>query len=464
VRGDANNTNHHTDAAQETFMADNNAPVNGQPHFATLAIHGGQARDPATNARAVPIYQTTSYVFNDADHAARLFALQEFGNVYTRIMNPTTDVFEKRIAALEGGVAGLALASGQAAETLAILTLARAGDEIVSATSLYGGTYNLFHHTLPRLGIGVRFVDPTNFEGLSKAINSKTKAVFAETIGNPKLDILDVERFAQIAHSHKVPLIIDNTSASPALCRPIEWGADIIVNSATKFIGGHGTSIGGILVDSGKFDWKASGRFAEFHEPDPTYHGISYTEAFGEMAFIIKARVQGLRDTGACLSPFNAFLFLQGAETLHLRMQRHSENALAVAKYLKKHPLVTWVSYPGLEESPYYALTKKYLPDGAGALLTFGIRGGYEAGKRFINAVKLFSLLANIGDAKSLVIHPSSTTHQQLTSEEQKETGVTPEMIRLSVGIEDLRDIEADLDQALRQSQVADAVPQGARA
>jgi O-acetylhomoserine (thiol)-lyase len=444
-------------------MAEKNAPAADKQHFATLAVHGGQERDPATTARAVPIYQTTSYVFNDADHAARLFALQEFGNVYTRIMNPTTDVFEKRIAALEGGVGGLALASGQAAETLAILTLARAGDELVSATSLYGGTYNLFHHTLPRIGINVRFVDPTDFDGLGRAINNKTRAVFAETIGNPKLDILDLERFAQVAHAHKVPLIIDNTSASPALCRPIEWGADIVVNSATKFIGGHGTSIGGIIVDSGKFDWKASGRFPDFHEPDPSYHGISYTTAFGPMAFIIKARVQGLRDTGACLSPFNAFLFLQGAETLHLRMQRHSENALAVAKHLKKHPFVTWVSYPGLEDSPYYSLTRKYLPNGAGSLLTFGIKGGFAAGKRFINSVKLFSLLANIGDAKSLVIHPASTTHQQLSPEEQKETGVTPEMVRLSVGIEDVRDILTDLEQALRQSQAA-AVPQGAHA
>jgi O-acetylhomoserine (thiol)-lyase len=445
-------------------MADNNPPANGTPHFATLAVHGGQERDPATNARAVPIYQTTSYLFNDADHAARLFALQEFGNVYTRIMNPTTDVFEKRIAALEGGVGGLALASGQAAETLAILTLAKAGEEIVSATSLYGGTYNLFHHTLPRMGIAVRFVDPTDFTGLDKAINNKTRAVFAETIGNPKLDILDIERFAQVAHSHKVPLIIDNTSASPALCRPIEWGTDIVVNSATKFIGGHGTSIGGILVDSGKFDWKGSGRFPDFSDPDPSYHGISYTQAFGPMAFIIKARVQGLRDTGACLSPFNSFLFLQGAETLHLRMQRHSENALAVARHLKKHPLVTWVSYPGLEDSPYYPLTRKYLPNGAGSLITFGIKGGFAAGKKFINSVKLFSLLANIGDAKSLVIHPASTTHQQLTAEEQKDTGVTPEMVRLSVGIEDVRDILVDLDQALKQSQSAAAVPQGAHA
>jgi O-acetylhomoserine (thiol)-lyase len=433
-------------------MADPRPASAPGPHLATLAVHGGQERDPTTTARAVPIYQTTSYVFHDADHAARLFALQEFGNVYTRIMNPTTDVFEKRVAALEGGAAGLALASGQAAETLTVLTLAGAGEEIVSTNSLYGGTYNLFHYTLPKLGITVRFVDADDFDGLRRAINNKTRAVFGETIGNPRLDILDIERIARIAHEARVPVIVDNTSASPALCRPIEWGADLIINSATKFLGGHGNSIGGIVVDSGKFDWKASGRFPDFVEPDPSYHGMSYVEAFGPLAFIIKARVQLLRDTGGCLSPFNAFLFLQGIETLHLRMPRHSENALAVARHLKQHPLVEWVSYPGLEDSPYYALARKYLPGGAGALLTFGIRGGREAGRRFINAVKLFSLLANIGDAKSLVIHPASTTHQQLSEAEQRTTGVTPEMVRLSVGIEDLRDILADLDRALDQS------------
>ncbi len=443
-------------------MADRSNPPAAGPHLATLAVHGGQQKDPATNARAVPIYQTTSYLFNDADHAARLFGLQEFGNIYTRIMNPTTDVFEKRIAALEGGVAGLALASGQAAETLTMLTLARSGDEIVSTTSLYGGTYNLFHYTLPRMGMTVRFVDAADFDGLRRAINSKTRAVFTETVGNPKLDIMDIERQAKIAHDHGLPLIIDNTTPSPALCRPIQWGADIIIHSATKFIGGHGTSIGGVIVDGGKFDWKASGRFPDFSEPDPSYHGIRYTEAFGPMAFILKARVQGLRDTGACLSPFNAFLLLQGTETLHLRMQRHSENGLAVARFLKKHPLVEWVNYPGLEDSPYYSLCRKYLPDGAGALLTFGIKGGYEAGKKLINAVKLFSFLANIGDAKSLVIHPASTTHQQLSEAEQRATGVTPEMIRLSVGIEDVRDILADLEQALQQSAPAGAAAKGA--
>lgn len=431
-------------------MANDQNEATEKLHFNTLAVHGGQDPDSATNARAVPIYQTTSYVFNDADHAARLFALQEFGNIYTRIMNPTTDVFEKRIAALEGGAAALALSSGQAAETLTILTLAKAGDEIVSTTSLYGGTYNLFHYTLPKLGINVRFVDAADYEGLRAAINEKTKAVYAETIGNPKLDVLDLERVATIAHEQGLPFIVDNTSASPALCRPIEWGADIVINSATKFIGGHGTSIGGIIVDAGRFDWKAGDRFPDFSEPDPSYHGVSYTEAFGPLAFIIKARVQGLRDTGACLSPFNSFLFLQGAETLHLRMQRHSENALEVARFLQKHEEVEWVNYPALENSRYYALAQKYLPDGAGALITFGIRGGYEAGKKFINSLSLFSLLANIGDAKSLVIHPASTTHQQLTEEEQRATGTTPELVRLSVGIEDVRDIIADLDQALK--------------
>ncbi len=427
---------------------------NGTPalRFATLAIHGGQQPDAATKSRAVPIYQTTSYVFDDADHAARLFALKEFGNIYTRIMNPTTDVFEKRIAALEGGVGGLATASGQAAETLALTTLASAGDEIVATTSLYGGTYNLFHYTFPKLGIGVRFVDPADHDGLRKAIGGKTKAVYTETIGNPKLDIPDIEVLAAIAHANGVPLVVDNTSASPALCRPIEWGADIVLNSATKFIGGHGTSIGGIIVDSGRFDWKASGRFPDFVNPDPSYHGVSYTQAFGPLAFLIKARVQGLRDTGACLSPFNAFLLLQGVETLHLRMQRHSENALGVAKFLAQHPEVEWVNYPLLPTSSYYQLAKKYVPQGAGALLTFGIRGGYEAGRRLINNLKLFSLLANIGDAKSLVIHPASTTHQQLSEEEQRETGVTPELVRLSVGLEDLQDITEDLDQALRKS------------
>jgi O-acetylhomoserine (thiol)-lyase len=424
-------------------------PEEKQQHLATLAVHAGQSPDPATGSRAVPIYQTTSYVFQDADHAGRLFGLKEFGNIYTRIMNPTTDVFEKRVAALESGAAGLATASGQAAETLALTTLAGAGDEIVSTTSLYGGTYNLFHYTFPRLGITVRFVDADDFDGLRAVINSKTRAVYTETLGNPKLDVADIEKIAAIAHEHGLPLVIDNTTPSAALVRPIEWGADIVVNSATKFLGGHGTAIGGVIVDAGKFDWAASGRFKEFSAPDPSYHGLSYTEAFGPLAFILKARVQGLRDTGAALSPFNAFLLLQGIETLHLRLERHSQNALAVARHLAGHPGVEWVNYPGLESSNYYQRAKKYLPDGQGALVTFGIKGGYDAGKKFIDSLELFSLLANIGDAKSLVIHPASTTHQQLTADEQAATGVTPELVRLSVGIEDIRDILADIDQAI---------------
>lgn len=418
--------------------------------FNTLAVHGGHDGDPATKARAVPIYQTTSYLFDSAEHAASLFGLQEFGNIYSRIMNPTVDVLEKRIAALEGGAAALATASGQAAETLAILTLANAGDEIVSTTSLYGGTYNLFHYTLPKLGITVRFVDAEDEAGLRAAINDKTKAVYTETVGNPKLDIVDIERLAKIAHENGLPLMIDNTTPSPALCRPIEHGADIVVHSLTKFIGGHGTSIGGIIVDAGKFDWKASGRFPGFTTPDPSYHGLVYADAFGPLAFILKCRVEGLRDTGACLSPFNAFLILQGAETLHLRMERHSQNALAVAEFLTKHPQVESVNYAGLSSSPYHSRVQKYMPDGAGALVTFNIRGGLEAGKKFINSTKLFSLLANIGDAKSLVIHPASTTHSQLSEEEQASTGVTAGLVRLSVGIEDIRDIIADIEQALK--------------
>lgn len=417
--------------------------------LATLALHAGQVADPTTNSRAVPIYQTTSYLFNDSDHAARLFALQEFGNVYTRLMNPTTDVFEKRVAALEGGVAALATASGQAAETLAIQTLASAGEEIVSTTSLYGGTYNLFHYTLPRQGITVRFADADDFDGIRAAINDKTRAIYTETLGNPKLDIADIEKLAAIAHENGLPLIIDNTSASAMLVRPIEWGADIVVNSATKFIGGHGTTIGGVIVDAGKFDWKASGRFPTFVKPDPSYHGMSYSEAFGPIAFIIKCRVEGLRDTGAAISPFSSFLLLQGLETLHLRMECHSQNALAVAKHLESHPGVAWVNYPGLTSSKYYARAQKYMPTGQSALVTFGIKGGFEAGKKLIDAVKLFSHVANIGDSKSLIIHPASTTHAQLTVAEQADTGVTPELVRLSVGTEDIRDILADLDQAI---------------
>ena len=422
-------------------------------HFNTLALHGGQEVDSATNSRAVPIYQTTSYVFNDADHAARLFALQEFGNIYTRLMNPTTDVFEKRIAALEGGVAALATASGQAAETLTIMTLAKAGDEIVSTTSLYGGTYNLFHYTLPKFGINVKFADGADYDAIEAAINEKTRAIYTETVGNPKLDVIDIERLAEIAHRNNLPLVIDNTVPSPALCNPIKFGADIVIHSATKYIGGHGTTIGGVIVDAGNFDWKASGRFADFSEPDPSYHGISYTEAFGNLAFILKARVQGLRDTGAAISPFSSWQLLQGTETLHLRVERHSENALDAAKFLQNHELVEWVNYPKLETSQYKDLADKYLPDGGSSIVTFGIKGGFEAGKKFVNSVKLFSLLANIGDAKSLVIHPASTTHSQLTEDEQKTTGVTADLIRLSVGIEDLRDILADLDNALKLSQ-----------
>jgi O-acetylhomoserine (thiol)-lyase len=420
-----------------------------QQQFATLAVHAGQVPDPTTGSRAVPIYQTTSYLFQDADHAGRLFALQEFGNIYTRIMNPTTDVFEKRVAAIEGGAAALAAASGQAAETLTITTLASAGDEIISTTSLYGGTYNLFHYTLPRLGITVRFVDADDFDGIRAAINDKTRAIYTESLGNPKNDVADIETLASIAHENGLPLVIDNTTPSAALFRPIEYGADIVVNSATKFLGGHGTSIGGVIVDAGKFDWAASGRFKEFTDPDPSYHGLSYVQAFGPLSFILKARIQGLRDTGAALSPFNAFLLLQGIETLHLRMERHSQNALAVARHLEQHPGVEWVNYPGLESSRYYQRAKKYMPSGQGAIICFGIKGGYEAGKKLIDSLELFSLLANIGDAKSLVIHPASTTHQQLSVEEQADTGVTPELVRLSVGIEDIRDILADLDQAI---------------
>jgi OAH/OAS sulfhydrylase len=424
-----------------------------KPRIETLAVHAGQEIDPTTGSRAVPIYQTTSYGFRDADHAANLFALREFGNIYTRIMNPTTDVFEKRVAALEGGAAALATASGQAAITYAILNIAGSGDEIVSASSLYGGTYNLFSVTLPKIGITVKFVNPDDPENFRRAITDKTKALYAETIGNPRGDILDIEAVARIAHEHGIPLIVDNTLPSPYLCRPIEHGADIVVHSATKFIGGHGTSIGGVIVDGGTFDWKASGKFPGLTEPDPSYHGVVYTDAVGPIAYIIKARVQLLRDMGASLSPFNAFLLLQGLETLHLRMERHSANALAVAKYLEAHEAVEWVNYPGLESHPSYKLARKYMPDGQGAILTFGIKGGVEAGRKVIDNVKLFSHLANVGDSKSLIIHPASTTHSQLEGEELLSTGVTPGMIRLSVGTEHIDDIIADLEQAIRASQ-----------
>ena len=421
----------------------------------TIALHAGQeSPDPATGARAVPIYQTTSYVFRNTEHAANLFALKEAGNIYTRMMNPTNDAFEKRIAAIEGGTGALAVASGQAAETLALLTITQLGDEIVAANNLYGGTYQLLHYTFSKLGRKTIFVDSTKPNEFKKAITERTKAIYAETIGNPKLDVPNFEAIAEIAHKADIPLVVDNTVGT-GLVRPIEYGVDIIVASATKYIGGHGTSIGGVIVDSGKFEWN-NGKFPEFTEPDPSYHGIKYWDAFGNVpdlgnvAFIIKARVQLLRDLGPALSPFNAFLFLQGLETLPLRMKKHSENALAVAQFLKEHPLVAWVNYPGLKEHPSHKLANKYLKGNYGGIVGFGIKGGLEAGKRFIESVELLSHLANIGDAKSLVIHPASTTHQQLTKEEQAETGVTEDYIRLSIGIEDIEDIKDDIDQALR--------------
>jgi len=420
--------------------------------FDTLALHGGQQPDVATGARAVPIYQTTSYVFKSTDHAANLFALKEFGNIYTRIMNPTWAVLEERLAALEGGVGALVTASGQAAETLAILNITRAGQHIVSSASLYGGTYNLFHYTFPKLGIECTFVDPSDPDNFKRALRPNTRLIFAETLGNPKNDTLDFEAVAKVAHAAGIPLMIDNTVASPYLCRPFAWGADIVVHSLTKFLGGHGTSIGGVIVDSGKFDWN-NGKFPELTEPDPSYHGLDFAETFGNLAYILKTRVQLLRDIGPALSPFNAFLILQGVETLSLRVQRHCDNALKVAQFLEGHPAVTWVNYPGLASHPTHALAKKYLQHGFGAILGFGIKGGLEAGIRFINAVKLFSHLANIGDAKSLVIHPASTTHQQLSPEEKLETGVTDDFVRLSVGLESIEDILADLDQALQASQ-----------
>lgn len=420
----------------------------------TLAVHAGQETpDPATGSRAVPIYQTSSYVFKSTDHAANLFALKELGNIYSRIMNPTNDAFERRIAAIEGGSGALAVSSGQSAISMALLAITHLGDEIVSANNLYGGTYELFHYTFPKLGRTVKFVDSTKPEEFKKAITDKTRAIYAETIGNPKLDVVDFEAVAKIAHEAGLPFVVDNTVAIGTV-RPIDYGADIVVNSATKFIDGHGNSIGGVIVDSGKFDW-SNGKFPEFTEPDPSYHGLKYWDAFGNfpglgnVAFVFKVRVQLLRDLGPALSPFNAFLFLQGLETLALRMDRHCENALKVAKHLQDHPTVAWVNYPGLEDHPSHALAKKYLKGKNGAILGFGIKGGLEAGKRFIESVQLFSHLANIGDSKSLVIHPASTTHQQLTPEEQQATGVTPDFIRLSIGIEDIEDIIADLDQAL---------------
>jgi O-acetylhomoserine (thiol)-lyase len=425
--------------------------------FETLALHAGQETpDPTTGSRAVPIYQTTSYVFQNTEHAANLFALKEFGNIYTRMMNPTNDVFERRMAAIEGGTGALAVASGQAAESFALLAITQIGDEIISANNLYGGTYQLFHYTFPKLGRKVKFVDSTKPAEFKRAITERTRAIFAETIGNPKLDVPDFEAIAEIAHQAEIPFVVDNT-VGVGLVKPIDFGVDIIVDSATKYIGGHGTSIGGVIVDSGKFDW-SNGKFPEFTEPDPSYHGLKFWDTFGNVpglgniAFIIKTRVQLLRDLGAPLSPFNAFLFLQGLETLPLRVKKHSENALNVAQYLMKHTLVTWVNYPGLEGHPSYKLAAKYLKNNFGGLVGFGIRGGLASGKKFIESVKLLSHLANIGDAKSLVIHPASTTHQQLTREEQEETGVTEDFIRLSIGLEDVEDIKEDINQALKKA------------
>ncbi len=418
--------------------------------FSTRQLHAGQEPDPTTGARAVPIYQTSSYQFKDTEHAARLFALQEPGNIYTRIMNPTSDVFEQRMADLEGGVGALSVSSGHAAQTLVVLTLCGAGDHIVSASTLYGGTYNQFNYTFPRLGIEVTFVDPKDPENFRKAIRPNTKILYGETLGNPLINIFPFEQVAKIAHEYAIPLVIDNTFATPYLCRPFEWGADIVLHSATKFIGGHGTSIGGVIVDGGIFDWASSGRFPAFTAPDPSYHGLVYTD-LGAPAFITKARVQVLRDIGACQSPFNSWLFLQGLETLSLRMERHVQNAQAVAEFLEKHPKVSWVSYPGLDSHPDHARALKYVPKGPGAILGFGIQGGRQAGCKFIESLQLFSHLANVGDAKSLAIHPASTTHSQLSEEEQISAGVSPDFIRLSIGLEDIEDILWDLDQALQQ-------------
>jgi len=416
----------------------------------TVLLHGGQTPDE-TGARAVPVYRTTSYVFKDTEHARKLFALEEPGNIYTRIMNPTVDVFEKRVAELEGGTAAVALSSGMAAIAFSILNITRAGDEIVAATDLYGGTYNLFSITLPKYGIHVKFVDPKDPENFRKAITPKTKAIFAEVIGNPSLHVLDIEEVAKVAHDNQIPLIVDSTFATPYLLKPIEYGADVVVHSATKWIGGHGTAIGGVVVDAGKFDWNNE-KFPDFVEPDRSYHGIRYGIDLPEAAFAVKLRVQLLRDLGPCLSPDNAFIFLQGLETLHVRIERHVQNAQAVAEFLQHHDAVEWVSYPGLESHPSYELAKKYLPKGPGAIVNFGIKGGREAGKKVIDNVKLWSHVANVGDAKSLIIHPATTTHQQLSAEELKDTGVTEELIRLAVGLEAVEDITADLGQAIEKA------------
>jgi O-acetylhomoserine (thiol)-lyase len=416
--------------------------------FATRALHAGQQPDAATGARAVPIYQTTSYVFDDTAHAAALFNLQRFGNIYTRIMNPTTAVFEERMAALERGVGALALGSGQAAQFIALTSLLESGDEIVAAKTLYGGTYTQFDVSFRRLGIQTTFVDPDDPENFRRAITPQTRAIYGETIGNPRINVLDIEAVAKIAHEHNLPFVIDNTFATPYLCRPIEHGADIVVHSATKYIGGHGTSIGGVIVDSGKFPWN-QGRFPQLLEPSPGYHGMKFFETFGDLAYIVKARVEGLRDMGPSLSPFNSFLFLQGIETLKLRMEAHSANAIKVAEFLEAHDRVAWVQYPGLKKNQYHALAKKYLPKGCSGMMTFGIKGGLEAGQKFIEALKMFSHVANVGDAKSLVIHPASTTHQQLSTEQRQAAGIGDDLIRLSVGIEEIDDILWDLDQAL---------------
>ena len=419
--------------------------------FSTRSLHAGHTPDKASLARAVPIYQTTSYVFEDSTHAAELFALQKFGNIYTRIMNPTTGVFEERVAALEGGIGALATSSGQAAQFLAISSLAGVGDQVVASSTLYGGTYTQFDVSFRRIGIDVKFVEPDDPGNFRKAITPKTRAVYGETIANPRMNVLDIERVAAIAHEAGVPMVVDNTMASPYLCRPIEHGADIVVHSATKFLGGHGTSIGGVIVDSGRFKW--NDKFPAITAPSPGYHGMKFAEVFGDLAYIIKVRVEGLRDFGPCISPFNSFLFLQGIETLKFRMEAHSRNALEVAHWLEKNPAVTWVKYPGLESSPYRGLARKYLPKGCGSIVTFGIKGGMDAGRKLIDSVQLFSHLANLGDAKSLIIHPASTTHQQLTDEQQLEAGVTKDLVRLSVGIEDVEDIIWDLDQAIAASQ-----------
>jgi O-acetylhomoserine (thiol)-lyase len=430
-------------------MPDNNERAFG---FNTRALHAGYQPDPATHARAVPIYQSTSFVFDNSDHAAALFALQQFGNIYTRIMNPTTAVLEERVASLENGAAGLATASGQAAQMLAITSLMGMGDEMVSASTLYGGTYTQFDVTFRKLGIDTKFVEPDDPENFRKAITPKTRCLYGETISNPRGNVLDIEAVAKIAHEHNLPLVIDNTFATPYLCRPIDYGADIVVHSLTKFMGGHGNSIGGMIVDAGRFDW-SKGKFPQLTEPSRAYHGMKFFEVFGNIAMIIRARVEGLRDMGPCMSPFNSFLFLQGIETLAMRMDRHVANTIAVAEWLEKHELVSWVKYPSLKSSPYYPMAQKYVPKGAGAVFSFGIKGGFDAGKKLIDSMKLFSHLANVGDARSLVIHPASTTHQQLSSAEQAAAGVTPDLVRLSVGLEDLDDILWDLDQALRKSQ-----------